>query len=69
MLFIDFKQTYDKIPRRKLTISGTLDELGKSKELIRLMEMTLRNAENMVKTQTCITAKLEDKQGLRQGDP
>ena len=45
IIFIDMKQTYDKI--RRLQFPGTVKELDTNGKLVRLNEVTLHNTENV----------------------
>lgn len=52
-IFVDFKQTYDKINRDKLLTA--MRELGIPNKLIRLVKMTLDNTGNIVKVEGKLT--------------
>ena len=66
MIFIDFKQAYDCIDRRKLEI--ILRSFGIPPKLVNLIKVTMTDTINQVKIQNELTDSFETKQGLKQGD-
>ena len=65
-LFIDFKQAYDSINKKKLML--ILEEFKIPRKLIHLIGMTLRNTTGRVKVQNMMTEESAINKGLRQGD-
>lgn len=65
-LFVDFKQAYDSVKRKKLY--QTLMEMEFPSKLIRLVQMTLTNTKCQVKIEGKLSKEFEVNQGLRQGD-
>jgi sorting nexin-29 len=65
-IYVDFKQAYDSIQRKKLyTI---MYEFGLPLMLVRLVRATMTGTEAQVKVQTELTDTFEIRQGLKQGD-
>jgi sorting nexin-29 len=65
-IYVDFKQAYDSVQRKKLfTI---MYEFGLPPKLVRLVRATMRGAEAQMKVQTQLTDTFEIRQGLKQGD-
>ena len=67
VLFIDFKQVFDSVDRQKAI--QTLQELRIPNTLIRLIKMTLQNAEASVKIENLTSKPFSISSGVRQGDP
>lgn len=67
LLFIDFKQAYDRVNRRCLF--QAMEELNITKKLVNLTKMTLEGTENSVKVAGHMSRKFKVGEGLRQGDP
>ena len=67
LLFIDFKQAYDRVSRCRLL--ETLAELGICEKLIRMTGITLATSECQVRLGGKLSSKIVVKEGLRQGDP
>jgi sorting nexin-29 len=65
-LYIDYKQAYDTINRAKLV--KIMKEFGIPIKLVRLVKMTLANANSKVKIQGKLSPSFERINGLRQGD-
>ena len=65
-LFVDFKAAFDS-PHR-VHLYATMSEFGIPDKLIRLSEMTLRNAQCVVKVGSDLTEPFDAKRGFRQGD-
>jgi len=65
-LFIDFKQAYDSINETHLY--KILKESGIPKKLVKLIKMTLQDANGEVKIQSQQTKASGIERGLRQGD-
>jgi sorting nexin-29 len=64
-IYVDFKQAYDSIQRKKLyTI---MYEFGLPPKLVRLVRATMTDTESQVKVQTDPTDTFEIRQGLKQG--
>jgi sorting nexin-29 len=65
-IYVDFKQAYDSIQRKKLyTI---MYEFGLPPKLVGLVRATMTGTEAHVKVQTELTNTFEIRQGLKQGD-
>ena len=67
VLFVDFKQAYDRIKRQKLY--EALRELGMKNKLIKMIKLTLKDTDNRVRIKGKLSKKFKVKEGLRQGDP
>jgi hypothetical protein len=65
-LYIDYKQAYDNINRTELV--EIMKEFGIPMKLVRLVRMTLANANSKVKIQGKLSPSFETVIGLRQGD-
>lgn len=65
-IFVDYRQAYDSIYRRKLL--EILRELGLLNKLIRLVKTTLTNNTAYVKVQNELSRQIGIQQGLKQGD-
>jgi len=65
-LFVDFKSAFDSPYRDHLY--ATMSEFGIPSKLIRLCEMTLRNAKCVVKVGNDLSEPFDAKRGFRQGD-
>lgn len=65
-LFIDFKEAYDSIDRRKLY--NVMKELGIPIKLINLTRMTMEKSKAMVKIQNRLLPTFTTTKGVRQGD-
>ena len=66
VLFVDFKQAYDRIKRQKLY--EALRELGMKNKLIKMIKLTLKDTDNRVRIKGKLSKKFKVKEGLRQGD-
>lgn len=67
MLFIDYKQAYDSVRRKKLF--ATMENLELPKGITDLVKMTLEETWSEVKVEGENTPKFKITIGLRQGDP
>lgn len=67
LLFIDFKQAYDSIKRKR--VYEALKKLGIPGKLRRLVEMTLKKTVNRVTMEGDVSESFLVEKGLRQGDP
>ena len=65
-LFVDFKSAFDTPHRDHLY--ATMSEFGIPAKLIRLCEMTLKNAQCVVKVGNNLFEPFDAKRGFRQGD-
>ena len=65
-LFVDFKSAFDTPHRDHLY--ANMSEFGIPAKLIRLCEMTLKNAQCAVKVGNNLSAPFDAKRGFRQGD-
>jgi hypothetical protein len=65
-LFIDFKQAYDSVDRKKLY--ETMLEFGIPYKLVRLSAMTLANSRSCIRVEGDISDDFRVESGLRQGD-
>lgn len=65
-LFIDYKQAYDSINRRRMV--EVMTEFGIPEKLVKLTKMTLEGTRSKVKAEGGYTEDFEIKRGLRQGD-
>lgn len=66
-LLVDFKQAYDKI--RRTGIYTALKNLGITEEVIKLIEMTLKETKNAIKFKAAQSKEFQSNLGLKQGDP
>jgi sorting nexin-29 len=66
MLFIDFKQAFDSVKRRKLP--EVMNTTGISQKLVRLIEMTIRGTKAVVKINNRETKTSGCNTGVKQGD-
>lgn len=67
VLFVDFRQAYDRVKRAELY--QALTELGITGKLLRLIRLTLKETNNRVKVGRKTSGTFTVKEGLRQGDP
>lgn len=67
ILFIDFKQAYDSIKKRKLI--EAMESLQVPEKLVRLTDMTLKQTECKIVLKGRVSKGFIVNQGLRQGDP
>ena len=65
-LFVDFKSAFDTSHRNHLYT--TMPEFGIPAKLIRLCEMTLKNAQCVVKVGNNLSETFDAKRGFRPGD-
>lgn len=65
-IFVDFKQAYDSIQRKKLL--QILLELGVPAKLVRLIQLTHLDTNARVRVQNTLTDAFQVNQGLKQGD-
>jgi sorting nexin-29 len=65
-LFIDFKQAFDSINRKRLF--QTMDKMGIPQKLIRPIRMTMCQTKARVKIDNQISAPFEFTKGVKQGD-
>ena len=66
MLFVDFKQVFNSVNRRKLL--ETMNVTGIPKKLIRSTEMTMKDTKAVVKVNNQKTKISEFETGVKQGD-
>jgi hypothetical protein len=66
MLFIDFKQAFDSINRKR--VFEAMDKMGIPQKLIRLIRMTMCQTKARVKIDNQLTAPFEFNKGVKQGD-
>ena len=66
MRFVDFKQAFDSVNRRKLL--ETMNATGIPQKLIRLTEMTIKDTKAVVKVNNQKTKIFEFKTGVKQGN-
>ena len=66
MLFIDFKQAFDSINRKRLF--EAMDKMGIPQKLIRLIRMTMCQTKARVKIDHRISAPFKFNKGVKQGD-
>lgn len=66
-IFIDYKQAYDSVDRRRMY--EALREMGIPKKLIMLIRMTLQVTKNKIMWNGNKSENFETRKGLRQGDP
>jgi len=66
MLFIDFKQAFDIINRKRLF--EAIDKMGIPQKIIRLIGMTMCQTKARVKIDNQISASFEFNKGVKQGD-
>jgi hypothetical protein len=66
MLFIDFKQVFDSIHRKRL--SEAMDKMGIPQKLTRLIRMTMCQTKARVKIDNQISAPFKFNKGVKQGD-
>ncbi|KAJ3659052.1 hypothetical protein Zmor_010761 [Zophobas morio] len=67
VMFVDFKQAYDKVNREQ--VYQSMKAIGVENKLIRLVRMTLSNTKTKVKVGGNESREFHVKEGLRQGDP
>ena len=66
MLFIDFKQAFDSINRKRLF--EAMDKIGITQKLIRMMRMTMCQTKARVKIDNQINAPIKFSKGFKQSD-
>jgi sorting nexin-29 len=66
MLFIDFKEAFDSINRKRLF--EAMDKVGIPQKLIRLIRMTMCETKARVKIDSQTSAPFEFNNGVKQGD-
>jgi sorting nexin-29 len=66
MLFIDFKQAFDSINRKRLF--EAMDKMGIPQKLIRQIRMTMCQTKARVKIDNQLSAPFEFNKGVKQGD-
>lgn len=67
LLFIDFKQAYDSVDRKKLY--DALFQLGLPGKLVRLVKMTQEDCVSKVRVNGMNSKTFKVEKGIRQGDP
>ena len=67
VLFIDFKQSYDRVNRKEMY--KTLSDLGLKEKLIRMVHLTLERTENRMRVKSRTSQKFEVREGVGQDDP
>ena len=65
-LFIDFKQTFDSMNRKRLF--EAMDNMGIPQKLIRLTKMTMSQTKVRVKIDNQLSAPFKCNKGVTQGD-